>query len=300
MLSSMRIKKNEPLKNHSGWRVGGSADYFCQPENPDQLKQALQWAERNKQKWTALGEGTNVLISDQGVDGLVISTDKLNQIAFAKNQHSLIVDCGAGVLKSRLMAVFKAHKLLPALFLSGIPGNVGGGIVMNAGVHRPFKPSEFSEIVKSFEVMTSTGSKFYDQKDIQWNYRQTSGWGKGIIYKAQFEWPLKEERALSGQLKTELLRRRSTQPLSQNTCGSVFKNPYPKFAGDLIERAGLKGLKRGEAQVSEKHANFILNLGQATAKDIHNLIQDIRKRVYDQFNVSLELEAHYMGRWNTA
>lgn len=293
----MQIKKNESLKNWSWWKVGGMADYFCQPADSDQLKKALQWAERNKQKWTVLGGGTNVLISDQGVEGLVISTEQLNQCSFEKTQENLIINCSAGVLKSQLMAVFKTHKLAPALFLSGLPGNVGGGVVMNAGVSRPFKPSEFSEIVRSFEVMTSKGARLYYHKDIQWAYRKTTGWEKGVIYQAQLEWPLEEMQNLNEQLKAELQRRRSTQPLGQASCGSVFKNPYPQFAGDLIEKAGLKGLKRGEAQISEKHANFILNLGQAKAWDIHCLIQDIRKKVYDRFAVSLEPEVHYMGRW---
>ena len=293
----MQIKENEILKKWSWWKVGGPADYFCQPENPEELESALKWAEKNNQKFTVLGGGTNVLISDQGVEGLVISTVKLNHCSFEKTSDSLIVHCMAGALKSQLMKVFKIHKLAPALFLSGLPGDVGGGIVMNAGVSRPFKPSEFSEIVKSFELMTAKGPKLYKKGDIQWTYRRTSGWESGVIYKAQFEWPLEEEENLNDQIKKELQRRRSTQPLTQASCGSVFKNPYPQFAGELIEKTGLKGLKRGGARVSEKHANFILNSGEATAQDIHSLIQEIRKEVYEQFAVSLETEVHYMGRW---
>ena len=293
----MQIKQNEVLKKWSWWKVGGPADYFCQPENPEELESALKWAEKNNQKFAVLGGGTNVLISDQGVEGLVISTVKLNDCSFEKTSDSLIVYCMAGALKSRLMKIFKTHKLAPALFLSGLPGDVGGGIVMNAGVSRPFKPSEFSEIVNSFELMTTKGPKLYSKEDIQWTYRKTSGWEAGVIYKAQFEWPLEEEKGLSEQIKRELQRRRATQPLDQASCGSVFKNPYPRLAGELIEQSGLKGLKKGGAQVSEKHANFILNSGQAIAQDIHNLIQDIRKKVYEQFAVSLETEVHYMGRW---
>ncbi len=293
----MQIKKNESLKNWSWWKVGGTADYFCQPENPEQLKEALQWAEKNKQPFTVLGGGTNVLISDQGIAGLVISTVKLNHYSFEKTNKSLLIHCGAGFLKSQLMKIFKSHKLAPALFLSGLPGDVGGGVVMNAGVGRPFKPSEFSEIVKSFNVMTARDTNFYKKEDIKWTYRKSSKWKKGVIYEVQFEWPIEEVKHLNEQIKVEMKRRRSTQPLEQASCGSVFKNPYPQFAGELIEKSRLKGLRVGSAEVSAKHGNFIVNLGSATAQDIESLIQKVRKTVYDKFAVTLEPEVHYMGRW---
>ena len=293
----MQLKKNEPLKNWSWWKVGGLADYFCQPENSDQLKEALNWAKQNNQTFTVLGGGTNVLISDQGVKGLVISTVKLNHCSSEKKQNSLLIHCSAGALKSQVMKIFKTHKLAPALFLSGLPGDVGGGVVMNAGVNRPFKPSEFSEIVKSFEVMTAKGAKLYKKEDIKWSYRKSSGWEKGVIHKAQFEWPLEEVKDLNDKIKKEMQRRWTTQPLNQASCGSVFKNPYPKFAGELIEKSGLKGLKKGKAQVSKKHGNFIINLGSAKAQDIDYLIQKIRETVYNKFAVTLESEVHYIGRW---
>ena len=188
----MKIIKNESLKNWTWWKVGGGADYFCQPEDTLQLKEALLWAEKSHQTFTVLGGGTNVLISDQGVKGLVISTAKLNSYSVKKTQESLFITCLAGVLKSQLMKVFKSYHLAPALFLSGLPGDVGGGIVMNAGVNRPFKPFEFSSIVKSFKVMQAHTSKLYKKEDIQWTYRKSFGWEKGVIYEAELEWPLKE------------------------------------------------------------------------------------------------------------
>ncbi len=297
----MQIKQNESLKNFSFWKVGGPAEHFCQPENLQQLKEALAWAKENHQNWTVLGGGTNVLISDQGVRGLVISTAWLNHCSFEKSQGKLLIYCGAGTLKSQVMKIFKTHKLAPALFLSGLPGDVGGGIVMNAGVSRPVKPFEFSEIISSFKVQNFEGSKTYRKKDIQWSYRKSSGWQKGVIYTACLEWPLEEIKNLGEQIKAELMRRRATQPLDKSTCGSVFKNPYKKpylFAGELIEKAGLKGLKKGQAQVSEKHGNFIINLGSATAKDIQSLIKEVQNRVYDKFSVMLETEVHRIGEWD--
>ncbi|MCZ0932458.1 MAG: FAD-binding protein, partial [Oligoflexia bacterium] len=168
----MEIIENKNLKSFSWWRVGGPAEFFCQPNNPAELKTALSWAKENQRAFSVLGGGTNVLISDQGIKGLVISTSKLQSCSVQKTENSLLITCGAGLLKSQLMKIFKTHKLAPALFLSGLPGDVGGGVVMNAGVSRSFKPSEFSEIIKSFKARNFEGSKTYFKEDIKWSYRQ--------------------------------------------------------------------------------------------------------------------------------
>ena len=294
----MEIIKNKDLKKLSWWKVGGLAEFFCQPNNPTELKEALSWAKENHKPYSVLGGGTNVLISDQGVKGLVISTSNLQSCSVQKTKNSLLITCGSGLLKSQLMKVFKTHKLAPALFLSGLPGDVGGGVVMNAGVSRSFKPFEFSEIVKSFKVMNFEGPKTYFKEDIKWSYRQSLGWQKAVIYEVELEWPLVEMSELNNQIKEELKKRRVSQPLDKASCGSVFKNPYPRFAGELIEKAGLKGLKQGSAQVSEKHANFIVNTGGAKAQDIHKLIQTIKQKVFEKFSASLETEVHYIGLWN--
>ena len=294
----MEIIKNKDLRELSWWRVGGPAEFFCQPKNLTELKAVLNWAKENQQTFSVLGGGTNVLISDQGIKGLVISTANLKSYSVQKTENSLLITCGSGLLKSQLMKVFKTHKLAPALFLSGLPGDVGGGVVMNAGVSRSFKPSQFSEIVKSFKVMNFEGSKTYLKEDIEWSYRQSRGWKKSVIYEVELEWPLIERANLNDKIKEELKKRRASQPLDKASCGSVFKNPYPHFAGELIEKTGLKGLKQGSAQVSEKHANFIVNTGQVKAQDIHQLIQIIKKKVFEKFAVKLETEVHYIGAWD--
>ena len=294
----MRIIENKDLKEMSWWKVGGSAEFFCQPKNFTELQDGLSWAKKNKKNFIVLGGGTNVLISDQGVKGLVISTSLLNTYSEKKTKSHILITCGSGLLKSQLMKIFKIHKLAPALFLSGLPGDIGGGVVMNAGVSRSFKPSEFSEIVKSFKVVSFEGIKTHLKEDIKWSYRQSQGWQKGVIYEVKFEWPLIEEPDLNNQIKEELKKRRVSQPLDKASCGSVFKNPYPQFAGELIEKAGLKGLKQGSAQVSEKHANFIVNTGKAKSTDIHNLIQTVKQKVFKKFSISLETEVHYLGSWN--
>ena len=279
--------------------MGGEADYFCQPKNKEELREALLWAKQKSLPVTALGNGTNVLISDEGVEGLVVSTGKLSYLNCQKKGDFLEIQAEAGVLKSHLMAVFRQYKLAPALFLSGLPGDVGGGVVMNAGIgNKDIEPREFSQIVESFEVMTSQGIKSYNCKDITWGYRYTEGWEKGLIYRVYFRWPLKPIENLNGQIKLLLKKRRASQPLQEASCGSVFKNPYSKYAGKLIEDSGLKGVGKGDAFVSEKHGNFIINRGEARAKDIDGLIKLIQQTVKEKHGVSLEKEVHYLGRWD--
>lgn len=293
----MKIIENENLSLWNFWKVGGASDYFCTPQTKEELQEALIWAENNNQPITVLGKGTNVLISDEGVEGLVICTSKLINIECKEQNGFFSISAEAGLLKSHLMTLFRKHKLSPALFLSGLPGDIGGGVVMNAGVGVDFHPKEFSQIVESFDTITAKGMKSYKKEDIEWNYRSTQNW-EGVIYKIYFSWPLEVEKEINQKIKDALKRRRSTQPLDKLTCGSTFKNPYPFFAGELIEKLGLKGLRKGEAYISEKHGNFIINEGKASAKDINYLIKKVKNEVKNNFNIDLETEVRYLGRWS--
>ena len=295
---SMEFIEKESLKQHTWWQTGGLAEYFCQPESELDLKSALLWATNHKKQYTVLGAGTNVLISDKGISGLVISTKKMKSYSVKKEKESLFISCEAGVLKSEVMKIFKQNKLAPAIFLSGLPGDVAGGVVMNAGVGKHLKPHEFSSIVHSIQTVSQEGVQTFLKQELKWSYRKTSGWGSAIISKVNFEWPLKEEEDLNFYIKQELKKRRASQPLNYASCGSVFKNPFPKYAGQLIEQAGLKGRKEGAAQISEKHANFIVNLGGASSTDIHKLIKLAQQKVKKLFQIELELEAHYLGDWS--
>lgn len=296
----MEIKENEPLRNRTGWKVGGAADYFCLPKSKEELKRALLWAETKSVPVTALGSGTNVLVSDRGVEGLVISMEKMNSIHSTVEGGVLKITAEAGSLKSHLMAVFRKYSLAPALFLSGLPGDVGGGVAMNAGISKYIEPKEFSEIVKSFEVMTAKGVNVFKNQDIKWGYRATEGWEEGLIYRVHFEWPLEPIKDLNKKIKVLLKERRDSQPLSEASCGSVFKNPYPQTAGKLIDDSGLKGLKKGDAFVSEKHGNFIINKKKAGSRDIDSLIRAVQETVQKKFGILLEKEVRYLGRWDDA
>ena len=313
------IKEQEFLGGRTFWRAGGRADFFCRPENGAELQEALSWAEKRGLPVTALGRGTNVLISDQGVGGLVIASEGLDRCSVSvvsdkKGEEKVLrIEAEAGVLKSRLAIIFRRYRLSPALFLSGLPGDVGGGLVMNAGIGGDeVSPQTFSEIVRDFEIMTSQGARRVAARDIPWGYRRGAS-EQGFIYRARLEWPLRPVIPdLNQKIKKILRKRRETQPLSVPTCGSVFKNPLPQYAGRLIEAAGLKGARRGGAFISEKHANFIVNEGGAglqapfagasaarasAAEDIAALIRLAQKTVWEKFGVRLETEVRFLGRW---
>ena len=294
------IKENINLSLYSTWRVGGPADFFAEPRNIEDLK----WIETKSkdQDWpiTIIGGGTNCLISDNGLRGLVVSLKKLvGTISFIKDGF-LKIECLAGTPKLLLMKEFLKHQLAPAIFLSGIPGCVGGGVVMNAGVSEDITPCQFSEIVDWVDVVHDNKIIRKNYADIQWSYRNSKGWQPGIIARIGFKWPLQPTYHLSEKVRYARDIRLSKQPLDKASCGSTFTNPkkYTNLsAGQLIEQSGLKGFQIGQAKVSEKHANFIVNLGKAKAQDIHLIISHVQKSVYDKTGIPLQTEVKYLGNF---
>lgn len=310
----MEIKKDILLADWTWWKVGGRAQFFCQPSSIQELNQALAWAQAKNLEVTALGGGTNVLISDKGVSGLVVSLRDLRGIEYEhveppKDSGSKGLTSGelqlvvlAGTSKAELLRVFLKYKLAPALFLCGLPGDVGGGVVMNAGVSEDIQPREFCELVDWIEVLKGPEGiagdlQRYQAKDLNWSYRHSSGWQPGVIVRVGLKWPLVEVPDISHLIKQATRRRLQRQPLNLPSCGSVFKNPEGHKAGALIEQCGLKGYRVGGVQVSEKHANFIVNTDRGTASDVHTVIQHVKSQVMAKFNVQLEAEVRYIGNW---
>ena len=291
-----------PLRELNSWRVGGMADFFCQPKNHEQILYYLGWAKQKKQPVTFLGGGTNVLISDKGVKGLVISLKQLSAFQEWKQASRLHVRALAGFSKAQLMQIFLRHKLAPALFLCGLPGDIAGGVVMNAGAGQNLFPKEFKEIVDWIKVIKTgnTESALIKKDQIKWGYRFSEGWGPGLIYEVAVSWPLKPLPDILTKLKQTALKRSASQPLQSASCGSVFKNPLTgEKAGALIEQCGLKGHQIGGAFVSKKHANFIVNQGEGcSATDIHFLIQHVQHTVQKKCGVLLQPEVRYMGCWS--
>lgn len=296
----MEIKTGVPLADYTSWLVGGKADYFAMPETEDQLLEALRFATDRRLPITILGGGTNVLISDEGVEGLLICLRRMAKTEVRIDDDRLIIECLAGTPKSELLKIFLKHKLPPALFLAGLPGDVGGGIVMNAGVSEAMRPREFHEIVDWFEVLKLTeegwGLVRYDYDQVRWIYRHSLGWQPGIIVRAAISWPLEEDQEILQKVREANKIRLTKQPLDLPSCGSVFVNPPGYKAAQLIDQCGLKGTRIGGAEVSTKHANFIVNVGGASAMDIKNLIDLVRRTVYEKKNVQLTTEVVWLGR----
>ena len=268
------------------------------PESIEQMKSALQYAHDNKMPFSIIGGGTNVLVSDQGIRGLTICLKKFSQLKIVEDSNDLIVDCLSGTGKSELLKIFLKYKLAPALFLAGLPGDVGGGVVMNAGVAENHNPREFMELVDWIEVMKSDGVVERIQKNnLKIKYRHTDGWQPHVITNVRLRWPMNIDTNILQKVRDANKIRLSKQPLDMPSCGSVFKNPEGFKAAQLIDQCGLKGFQIGDAQVSLKHANFIVNLDKSSANDIWAVIIHVQKTVEKIKNVKLSTEVVRLGDW---
>lgn len=295
---SLKISHNVNLAEYTSWLVGGNADNFCLPETLDDLKEAITFAKDKNLKITILGGGTNVLVSDDGIEGLTICLRRLSKISSFEKEGRLHIEALTGTAKSELLKTFLKQKLAPALFLAGLPGDVGGGVVMNAGVAEAFVPREFMDFVDWVEVLTLDLQTIRLQKSqLNIKYRHTDGWQPHIIVNVGMSWPLENDPTILEKVREANKIRLSKQPLDMPSCGSVFKNPEGHKAAQLIDSTGLKGYRVGDAQVSLKHANFIVNLENATAKNILDVITHVQKIVEKEKGVKLTTEVVKLGRW---
>ena len=287
----VQISSQISLASFTSWQIGGSAEFFCLPKNVNELIEAQAWASEKNVDVKVLGHGSNVLIPDEGVKGLVICLKDFSGLEIISEKPKLEFVCWAGTAKSELLKLFLKYKLPPALFLAGIPGDVGGGIVMNAGVAENFNPREFVEITEWIEVLRPNNKiERIESKKLNWSYRHCDGWRPGIIIRAAFSWQNEPDNSTLDQVRNANRVRLTKQPLDMPSCGSVFTNPAGHKAAQLIDSCGLKGYTIGGAQISNKHANFIVNLGNATAKDVWSIIQHVQKIVLQNKGVELKTE----------
>ncbi len=293
--TSLDIKQNILLAQYTSWNIGGPADYFFQPKSLIEMKACIQWAADNRAALTVLSGGSNCLISDKGVRGLVVNLNKFTGTIVEEHDGRLQIAAIAGTPKSELLKIFLKYKLAPALFLAGIPGDVGGGVVMNAGVSEQMEPREFVEIVDWIRVLRGQNVHTYTRDDLKWSYRHCEGWQPGVIIEVGISWPLTPDDQILLKVREANTTRLKKQPLDKPSCGSVFVNPEGGKAGQLIESSGLKGTRFGDAQVSEKHANFIVNLGKATASDTKRLIQHVQDTVKSKTGFQLKTEVVFLG-----
>ena len=279
-----RINSREPLSKYTTFKIGGPARFFARPKNIEDLKLLLKQAKSDKIPILVIGAGSNILASDKGVKAVVVKLDALcfTQIA----SRGLSIEAGSGVLLSRLIR-FAANKGLGgAEFLAGIPGTVGGAVVMNAGA----SGKDIFGLIYSVTLVDCQGRiKILPRKKIKFAYRR-SGLEKFVVLSARLRLKKENKSGINRAIKECLSYRRDSQDYSFPNAGCVFKNPAGQSAGRLIDLCGLKGKVFGGAMVSLKHANFILNKGNARASDVIKLMRLIQKEVGKKFNFNLEPE----------
>jgi UDP-N-acetylmuramate dehydrogenase len=284
---------------YTSWLIGGKAQYFVLPKSLQEIKEALQFANEQKLPVTVLSGGSNVLISDEGIAGLTICLKDFKSYEVSADEKNLRIRCDSGVGKSELLKVFLKYRLAPALFLAGIPGDVGGGVVMNAGVAESFSPREFVELTEWVEGLdlNTQELKRFKKEDLKWAYRHCEGLQNILITAVGLKWQNEPQDDVLPKVRDANRTRLSKQPLDKPSCGSVFKNPVGYKAAQLIDSAGMKGFQIGEAQVSLKHANFIVNLGEATASDTWEVMLKVIEKVQEVHEVTLQTEVRRLGRW---
>ena len=280
---------NESLKKHTTYGIGGPADLMIFPKSKQDLIKVIEIINENKIQLTILGSGSNVLVSDNGIRGAVISLkNSLKQIEVDEN--ILYAECGTMLGKIVKHAV--KNNLIGLENLNGVPGTLGGALIMNAGAWG----GEISENLIHVEVINSKSEiQKIQKKDLNFSYRQSSFNKDDILLSAKFNLKKADKDIIKENFIEAQSGRKKSQPLNKRSAGSLFKNPKNNSAGKLLDEAGLKGFSIGDAKISEKHANFFINDGDATSKDMIMLIKKAHKEVKDKFNVNLSLEVKLMG-----
>ncbi|ATF14416.1 UDP-N-acetylmuramate dehydrogenase [Brevibacillus sp. HB1.2] len=285
-----KVWTDEPLANHTTWRIGGPADLLIQPKDKASLQKALQIIHRHEIPWSVIGRGSNLLVRDRGIRGAVLKVaEGLSHCEFRGEE----VCVGAGYSMIRLAVETGKMGLTGMEFAGGIPGTVGGAVYMNAGAHG----SDLSRILIDAEILFDNGeSKVLSNEELSFSYRTSLlQKQKGIVLEARFQLRKGDRKEIAATLAANKERRRNTQPLQMPCAGSVFRNPPNDHAGRLIEAAGLKGYRVGGAQVSEKHSNFIVNCGGATAADVLTLIDHVRSTILEKNGIDLHPEVLVVG-----
>ena len=291
ILTKEQIRRDEPMSRHITFKVGGPADYYLIPGNT-QIADVIRLCREEQMPVYIIGNGSNLLVGDKGIRGVVLEVGAGISEVYRKD-HMLYAE--AGVSLARLAQEAARAELTGLEFASGIPGTVGGAVVMNAGAYG----GEMNDVLEWAEILTKDGEILkLSTEELKLSYRHSIvpeiG---GIVLRAAFRLEPGEKEVI--RLRMEQLRQQRTekQPLEYPSAGSTFKRPEGYYAGKLIMDAGLRGYRVGDAQVSEKHCGFVINRGQATAAEILKLIQDVRKTVQDQFGVELEPEVKMIGEF---
>ena len=288
----IEFTQNAPMSEFTSFKIGGPADFLCSPQNLEELKLLLKFCRENEISYFVLGNGSNLLVSDLGIEGIVISLKHFNDISY---NPAYEISCGAGIKLSKLCSFALENSLSGLEFAWGIPGTVGGAIYMNAGAYG----GEISFVLKECTFIDEEGNVVQaDLSSLQLDYRKSLFTDSNkVIVSAKFLLKNDRKENIRAVMDDLIDRRRNKQPLEYPSAGSTFKRPTGHYAGALIEECGLKGTQIGGAQVSEKHAGFVINTGNATCSDVLSLISKIKQEVYLQTSVTLEPEVKTIGRF---
>lgn len=291
ILDKSRIKYNEPMSKHTTVRVGGPCDCLVLPESIEEIKNIIAYAKKNNLKYYVIGNGSNLLVVDEGIHALVIKiTNKFASVTVEGDE--IIANAGASVPYVSLLA--KQNSLTGFEFACGIPGTIGGGVRMNAGAYG----GEMSDIFIEATYLDGEGNICkIEKKDMDFGYRHSffSDKPEYVILSVKFKLQKGNITEITSKMEENSTSRKTKQPLEYPNFGSVFKRPEGYFVGKLVDDAGLRGYQIGGAQVSEKHTGFIVNKENATCQDIVDLIRHVQKIVYDKFGVSLKTEVVFIG-----
>ncbi len=290
----MKIKEQEPMRNHTTWRIGGPADRLVQPESVAELQQAISEAKESGAPYYVIGGGSNLLVSDDGVAGTVIQLGGSLTGLQITDQY---ITAEAGVPLPFLARKAAEYGLSGLEFAAGIPGSVGGAVFMNAGAYR----GQISDVIREVTCCDASGQLItLDAADCGFSYRNSRFKQERAltIVSVKMELSSGKKEEILEQMQKNTASRNAKQPVEYPNAGSIFKNPVGDAAGRLIELVGAKGWRQGDAMVSEKHSNFIVNVGTATCADVLQLVSRVKQAVYNETGVLLEEEILFLGREN--
>lgn len=289
ILDKEEIKNSVLMKNYTSFRVGGPADVFVTPNTYEKIRDVIKICKQHDIPYFILGNGSNLLVKDGGIRGVVISFSKLNDISV----EGEMVIAESGAILARVANMALKNNLSGLEFAHGIPGSIGGAVAMNAGAYN----GEICQVIESATIIDTEGNiRQISKDDMELSYRNSAILkNEYVVLKAIFKLQQGEHEAIKGRMDDLMKRRKEKQPLEYPSAGSTFKRPEGYFAAKLIEDSNLKGVNVGDAEVSIKHSGFIINKGSASAKDILDLIDIVKEKVNEEFKVKLSTEVRIVG-----
>lgn len=289
-----RILFNEPMKKYTTFKIGGPAECLIKIENVEELKKVLKLANENNVNITVIGNGSNVLVLDEGIKGITLIIKIEGYNFYSLDNKKIIISVGAGEKIPKMGRIFLNNSLTGFEEISGIPGSFGGAVRMNAGANG----KEMKDIVKSVKCVDYLGNeKVFSNSEMKFEYRRSIlKYEKYIVTEVEMELEKGDKEQILAKMEKYSNSRKEKQPLEYPSAGSTFKRGEDFLTAKLIEEAGLKGLCVGEAEVSTKHSGFIINKGNAKAKDVLELVEKVKKEIYKKFDKKIELEIEVIGK----